>query len=428
MVLRLLPVCVLAAGIAAGEVRTLSLREAVKIALEQNPEVLLARLDEQKTALEVRAARDPFTPKVYVGSGLAYTSGFPMSMEGGGPSVVQARAVSSIYNLPARYRAAQARETARGAAFDTQARREEAALRTALLYLDGQHAARALEAVRRQVESLDKVRAVIERRVAEGRELPLESRRAALDAARARQRIGILEDDLEFAERSLANVLGYGAEDRVRVVADADPEPVQVPGAEEAAVALALEDNRELRKMESALVAKGFELRSYKSMNYPTVDLVAQYGLFSRFNNYEDFYRRFERHNGQIGVSFQLPLSAGPAAKARAGQAEAEIARLRLELARTRNRISLEARRAFQDVERAVTAREVARLDYELQREQVSVRLAQLDEGRAGLRQVEEARFAENEKWLALLEAQYALERARLELLRHTGGLVAALR
>jgi outer membrane protein len=102
--------------------------------------------------------------------------------------------------------------------------------------------------------------------------------------------------------------------------------------------------------------------------------------------------------------------------------------RLRTEINRARNRIALDARRGHQEQQKAEIAREVARLDLELERETVSVRLAQMAEGRASLRQVEQARFAENEKWIALVDAQVALERARLDLLRLTGGLLAALR
>ena len=51
-----------------------------------------------------------------------------------------------------------------------------------------------------------------------------------------------------------------------------------------------------------------------------------------------------------------------------------------------------------------------------------------MEEGRATLRQVEQARFAEHEKWIAFVDAQFSLELARLDLLRRTGGLMAALR
>ena len=61
-------------------------------------------------------------------------------------------------------------------------------------------------------------------------------------------------------------------------------------------------------------------------------------------------------------------------------------------------------------------------------RDQLSIVLAQLGEGRSSLRQVEEARIAENDKWLAFYDAEYATLRARWDVLRQTGMLVAALR
>jgi hypothetical protein len=58
----------------------------------------------------------------------------------------------------------------------------------------------------------------------------------------------------------------------------------------------------------------------------------------------------------------------------------------------------------------------------------LSVILAQMNEGRASLRQVEEARFNENEKWIAFYDAQFNAERARLNVLRQTGEMMAALK
>src|SRR5689334_17539083 len=95
------------------ETHTLTLRQAVDMAIRQNPEIVMARLDEQKALEAVRIAKDPFSPKVIVGSGLAYTSGFPMSVEGSAPSVFQARAIQTLYNKPKSYEIAAARENAR---------------------------------------------------------------------------------------------------------------------------------------------------------------------------------------------------------------------------------------------------------------------------------------------------------------------------
>jgi len=50
--------------------------------------------------------------------------------------------------------------------------------------------------------------------------------------------------------------------------------------------------------------------------------------------------------------------------------------------------------------------------------------IAQMQEGRVTIRQVEEARLLESEKWLALYDTRYNLERAKLNLLKHTGALL----
>jgi outer membrane protein TolC len=202
----------------------------------------------------------------------------------------------------------------------------------------------------------------------------------------------------------------------------------RLPSSEEDAVAAALIASKEVRRLESSLTARDLEVRSARATKLPRVDLVAQYGLFARFNNYEQFFRSFERHNGQVGVSVQVPIFAGSAARAREEQAEAEIAKLRAQLATTRNRISVAVRQAFQEVRKADAANEVARLDLDVARDLVSIQLAQMDEGRSSMEKLEEARFLENEKWIAFYDARWLLDRARLEVSRQTGTLIAALR
>jgi outer membrane protein TolC len=415
------------AGIAAGEVHTLTLKEAIDLAMRQNPDLVLARLDEQRATLAVQIARDPFYPKLFVGSGLAYTSGFPMSIEGSGPSIIQARAVQTLFDRQLKYQVAQARENARGAGIEAAGRREEVALRTGLLFLDVERAGRSAEMSRKQVDALEAIAQTIRARVAEGRELEIASRRAVLNIAKARQRAETLEAERNQAEGSLAMALGLAEGDRIRAAGETRI-ATDLPANEEAAVGSALADNREIRRLESAVLAKSHEIRAHQSARWPRMDLVAQYALFGKFNNYEDFFQRFERHNGQLGVSFQLPILPGQAAQARASQAEADVVRLRQEIGTARQRIALDVRRAFQDLKKVETGREVARLDLEVAREELSILLAQMEEGRASLRQVEEARFQETEKWIAFFDSQYAVERARLALIRQTGSVVAALK
>lgn len=409
------------------QVRTMTLKQVAQLAMEQSPEVLLSRVEEQRAMAAVAVARDPFVPKVIIGSGLAYSNGFPMSIEGSAPSVVQARAIASVYNRPQKLQIAQAKEDARGAAMATQNRREEAVGQTIAAFLEAERRSRSLEFAQRQLASAEKLAGIVKVRVQEGRELPLEQRRAELDVARVRQRLAAMEIDRNYAEASLAALLGLNPGDRIQPAREDRKNP-EVPASVEAAVQEALSDNREIKRLESALLAKGIEAQARRAERLPTFDLVAQYGLFAKFNNYEDFFRRFQRNNGQLGISVQIPLLFGPGREARAGLAESDVARLRIQVNQTRNRIALETEKRYRDLEKAETARQISKLDLDLTRESLDVQLARFEEGRVTLREVEQMRFQEQEKWIAYYDAVLICESARYALLEKTGSLVAALR
>ncbi len=419
-------VALFAASLSADD-HVLTLREALDVALRQNPDVVLSRLDEQRAALAVKAAKDPFFPKVYVGSGLAYTNGFPMSIEGSAPSLVQAKGIASIYNRPLKERIAQTEENARTAAIDREMRQDEIAHRTALLFLDTVFWARTAEAIRQQLASLEKAGETIRLRVAEGRDLEIEAKRSALAIGRARQRLDAAAQNADYAQASLALALGFPAADRVKPPSS-EPLPLTPPENEEASIRAALSQSGELKRIESAILAKGHEIKSHRAARLPTVDLVAQYGLFARFNNYEDYFNRFSRHNGLLGVSLQLPVVPPRAAAAQASQGEIEVNRLRAQATDARNRITVETQRAWRAAAVMERSREVARLALDVARDQVNVILAQMEEGRATLRQLEEARAAEQERWLEYYDAQAGIDRARLDLLRQTGNLQASVR
>lgn len=404
----------------------MTLRQAVETALQQNPDITLARLDEQKVRAGILVAKDPFVPHLVVGSGLAYSNGFPMSIEGSAPSVVQANLVADIFNRQQSLSVAQAKENTRGAALATGSKRDEVAFRTASLYLDAERAIRLGEFAQRETDSLQRVLETVQTQLAEGRALPLAEKTAKANLAHARQAAESYDDDIATAETALAMALGFSAEDRVRPAGEPRTAPA-LPKSEEEAIQAALSSNKDLRHLESEIAAKELEKRGVKAQRLPRADLVAQYALLAKFNNYAEFFAHFQQSNEQLGMSFQFPLAFGPGVNAQVSQVESDIAHLKVELANARNRVRSDLDQAFRNVHKSETASEVAGLDLDAAREQLSVDLAQMQEGRVPLRQVEEARVAENDKWIAFYDAQFGLERARWEVLRLTGGLVAAV-
>ncbi len=414
-------------SVCQAEVRTLSLREAVERALKESPDVVLSRLEADRAAHAARLAHSVFVPRLVVGSGLAYSSGLPMSIEGSTPSIFQAQATGSVFNRAQSLHVAAARESRRGAEIDASAKEDEIVYRTAEMFLEAENAARIADASRQEADALARVVDTVRARAAEGRELPIEVKKAELSLARARYRAQVLESNAAADRISLATLLAFEPGDEVRPAPGERTAPA-VPESADATAAAALASSKEIRSLQSKLLARQLDVRSQQAERLPRMDLVAQYALLAKFNNYQKYFNSFQRNNGQLGVSFQIPLFSGPAVSAAVAQAGTEAAEVRIQLRTAQSRIAGDARKAYQDMQQAETGKEVAKLDLDVARDQVSVLLAQMGEGRASLRQVDDARAAETEKWIAFYDAAATAEKARWAVLRQTGDLIAALR
>ena len=52
------------------------------------------------------------------------------------------------------------------------------------------------------------------------------------------------------------------------------------------------------------------ELKGQRGGYWPTVDLVGQYMVLSKINNYDQYFRTFQRNNLNVGVQVQIPIFA----------------------------------------------------------------------------------------------------------------------
>lgn len=413
-------------GFASAEVHSLTLQQALEIAARQNPDVTLARLDEQRAEEGIKVALDPFRPKVYGGSGLAYTYGYPNSIEGNAPSLFEVRTDMALYNRPKSYEVAAAREIARGAQLGAQAKADEVAYQAADLFLSASQLEHQGSTIASQLPSLEKVVEAAQAGVSEGSQLPLDLKRARVDLATSEQQLKTAALDADYYEMMLAIALGYSASDRVKPV-DSDFASIVTPPTEEAAADAALRNNRELSQMQSNVLAKELDVRSFKAERLPKVDLVAQYALFAKYN-YEQYFQKFQRNNFQLGASVTLPIFIGSAPKGYLQQTYTDLQKLRIQMNQTRNRILSDTRRSYDQWKEAEALRDLRFLQLDLAREQLTVLLAQSNEGRVPLSQVEQARLDEGNKWIAWYDAETQVARAKFAILRETGNLLAAVR
>jgi outer membrane protein len=413
--------------LAHAEVHTLTLQQALDLASRQSPDVALARLDAQRAEQNISVVRNPFSPRLYAGSGAAYTYGYPNAIGGNAPSIFSIQSNMALYNRPAQYQVAAAKENARGTLIDAQAQADEVAYRTANYFLDAQRAAKEREAVDGQLPSLRQAVETMQSRVSEGAELPVESKRAAINLAQAEQQLDTFKADEDYAEMLLAVTLGFPAKDRVHPARAQETFKLPDMESEDESIDVALKNSKSLRRLQSAVLAKQLEIRSYKAARLPQVDLVAQYSLFAKYA-YTSYFQKFQYNNAQIGASFTLPIFVGSGISGQYEEAATDMAKLRLQINQTRNQISVNTRRSYQEMRRAQETRDLARQQLDLAHDDLSVLLAQYTEGRVRLSDVEKARAAENDRWLALYETENQYERAKLGVLHELGNLMATLR
>ena len=120
-------------------------------------------------------------------------------------------------------------------------------------------------------------------------------------------------------------------------------------------------------------------------------------------------------------------MLVGAAPNALAQQAYTDMQKLRIQMDQLRNRVITETRRAYEQWKKAESFRDLVREQLDLVREDLTVALAQNGEGRVSLKEVEQKRLDESDRWIALYDAETQVTRAKLALLRQTGTLLAAV-
>jgi outer membrane protein TolC len=190
---------------------------------------------------------------------------------------------------------------------------------------------------------------------------------------------------------------------------------------------MALRNNRQLREMQSNVLAKELEVRSFRAARLPEVNLVAQYSYFLK-SNYVDYFAKFQANNYQIGASITIPLLVGSASKGLALQNSTDMQKIRIQMDQTHNRIVADTRRSYEQWKKAENIRDLSRLQLDLAREELTVLLAKNGEGQVPMSRVEQARLEEGDRWIAMYEAETQVTRAKLAILRQTGTLLAVLR
>jgi len=409
-----------AGGEAQGGPVALTLKGAIEMALRNSKDIQVAKLQASVADHASQLSKSDFLPNVYAGSGAGYTYGIPETPGGRAPSIFNVTYTEQIYNQPLRGQGKELEEQARSQKILLEDVKNGVILRTAMAYLELGKVRHSLELLRAEIESAEKILQVTQERQGEGYELPVEVTKAQLTKAQVTQRVLQLEGREDELEVFLRGQLALGDEQAIEVTPEDLPGEAEQEGAN--LVAMAMINNAGLLMAESDVRAKEFRLKGEKKGYLPTLQAVSTYSLLAGWNNFSEFYKKFQRNNFNAGVQVQVPIfSAKTRESISLAQINLETAQANLSSKKTQ--VSAEVRQRTRRLRERDAAKEVARLELQLAQQNIGILQTQFAEGKVNLREVERARLEENEKWMAYLDANFRRQQAQLDLLKTAGQL-----
>jgi outer membrane protein len=407
------------APVSSGPV-VLTLKRVIELALQNSKDIQVAKLQASLANRSALFTKAQFFPAVYAGSGAGYTYGIPETPGSRAPSLFNVTYTQQIFNEPLRGQARELQEQAKSQKILLDEARSRVISQTAVAYLELVMVRHSLELLRKEQESAEKILSVTRKRETEGFELPVEVTKAELTQARVVQRVLQLEGRQDELEVFLRSQTGIAPDSAIDVTPEDLPGQAELEGAN--LVALAMQNNPSLRASESDVHAKEVRFTGEKRGYLPTLEFVAIYSRLANFNNYSDFFKKFQANNFNGGIQMQMPLFNVQT------RAAVSLARINLDVAKAnlankKNEISAEVRHKTRYLRERDAFKEVARLELQLAQQDLAVLQSQFSEGRINLREVERARLEESEKWMSYLNANFLRQQAQLDLLQAAGQL-----
>lgn len=406
--------------------RTLTLQEAVRLSLARSPEVLIAEAQAVRARESVRETRSLNRPQVFTGTGLAYNNGYPLSMEGAAPSIFQVSASQAILSKKNANLIREAEESGKAGRFGAESARNDIAAKTAQVYYQLHQSRRVEQYALRRAEATLRQQQQVETLLAAGRVRPVDAALARTVALSAGQELLVAQEQVRLAEAELRQLTGLAETVSIQTTEPQIETPVFSQEAE-VLYQQALESTPEIGRLEATLRAKEFHVEAEKGERLPKAEIIGQYALFSRTNNYEDFFNRFSRNNFLLGLSLQIPLFDGFRTSSRVAQSKQEVSETRYQLEGLKSGLKLTVHRCLSALRVARGASELARIDAEAAREMVRVNETLLEGGRITPGELEESRSLLRQKELALLETDQMVFQRKLDLLRAVGTISSAL-
>ena len=415
----------------------ISLKRVVELALTHATGAAIAAADQAYASANYQELHGQYIPQLSTGAGLGYSYGFPLALEGSAPSLFTINAQSALINPALRDFLRAAKADSAVANLKTKDQRNQIIQDAALSYAELAKWEQRLARLQETEDAANKMQAAIADRVKEGIDSELDGTRARLSAARVRLRIAEARGASDVLREHLSKLTGLSPAN-IQTDPDSIPAPPAAPPNDDAAKDAAASSPSVQAAIEHAR-AQYLRAQGEHKSHWPSIDFAAQYALLSKFNHFQNYYipaqpcpvdgvsvlctaTGFQQNNATIGVSIRFPLFNAPQ-RSRAQAADADVLKATKQAEAARNQVSEETLRLQRSVAQMQAARDVAQLEYEIAEKSLTAVQTRMDEGTATLHDLDDARSQASERFIALQDVTFELERSQVGVLRSTGDL-----
>ncbi|MFY9741251.1 MAG: TolC family protein [Candidatus Sulfotelmatobacter sp.] len=402
--------------------QTITLRQAVQLALQHASGIGISAAEEKHANASYRELRNSYIPQLNVGAGIGYSDGFPLSLEGGAPSLVNVTAQSALFNMALSDFIHAAHDEVKVDTLNTKDQRNKVIQDTVLSYAELAKWERRLSSLREAQGEEQKMETAEEERVKAGIDSEMDLSKARLSVAQVKLRLAEASGAADVLREHLAKVTGVP---RASFEIDPDSMPA-LPAAQQEdelaektadaspAVQAAVEEER----------AQYLRVRGEKRSLWPSMDLAAQYANLTTINNYQRYYRpgSFQPNNVTVGAAVRFPFFNW-AQRARIQEAEADALKAKKQAEAAKNLASEETLRLQRSVVQMQDARDVAELEYEIAQQNVEAVKTRMESSTANLHDLDNAETQANERFITLQDVTFEVERSQIGLMRATGEL-----
>jgi len=401
----------------------ISFTTAVDLALKNSPKVRMAEADVDKARAALEESRDVYIPTLVGGSGLGYSYGFPL----GQPSVFNFTSQSLLISFAQPDYIRAARASLNAANLTLKDARQAVVEDTAITYLALDRDLQRQAALGDENGYATRLVLIVQARLDAGQETPIGLTTVRLTAAQVRLARLRAEDETATDQAHMARLTGLPAAG-LGVISSSIP-PFAPPAPDGPLTTGPVTSPVVEAAYATAKAKQQIASGDARYLWRPQIYFVAQYSLFSKFNNYDLYYQRFQYNNAGIGVEIRFPVfDAVHKAKARESAADAAHSQYEADAARDQ---FLEGRQKARHATTELAARaEVAGLDQQLAQQQLDAMLVQLKAGNGNSsgaqmtpKDEQTTRIAEREKFLTVLDTNFQMQQAQINLLRQNGEL-----